>query len=61
MEDVDLFDVYEGREIPEGEKNLAFRLVFQSYERTLTDKEVNGYMEKIVKEIEKNPDWEIRK
>ncbi len=61
LEDVDLFDVYEGREIPEGEKNLAFRLVFQSYERTLTDKEVNGYMEKIVKEIEKNPDWEIRK
>ncbi|KKS34519.1 MAG: Phenylalanine-tRNA ligase beta subunit [Parcubacteria group bacterium GW2011_GWC2_42_13] len=29
LEDVDLFDVYEGREIPEGKKNLAFRLVFQ--------------------------------
>ena len=61
LEDVDLFDVYEGREIPEGKKNLAFRLVFQSYEKTLTDKEVKGFMEKIIREIEKNPDWEIRK
>ena len=61
LEDVDLFDVYEGREIPEGKKNLAFRLVFQSYEKTLTDKEVKGFMEKIIREIEKNSEWEIRK
>ena len=42
-----LFDLYEGNQLPEGKKSLAFRLSFQSQERTLTDKEVNGYFEAI--------------
>src|SRR3989344_672666 len=40
---VDLFDHFE----KEGRTSYAFRLVFQSSERTLTDEEVNGIMEKI--------------
>ena len=40
---LDQFDRFE----KEGKVSLAFRLVFQSYERTLTDEEVNGIMEKI--------------
>ncbi len=35
-----LFDVYTGKGIPEGKKNLAYALTYQSPERTLTDQEV---------------------
>ena len=59
--DVDLFDIYEGRELPEGKKNLAFHLVFQSNKKTLTDSEVSELMEKIMKALEENVEWEVRK
>src|SRR6185437_8144897 len=36
----ELFDVYTGKGIPEGKKNLAYALTFQSPERTLTDQEI---------------------
>jgi phenylalanyl-tRNA synthetase beta chain len=45
---VQIFDRYEGRGIPEGRVSLAFRLVFQRADRTLTDAEVNRVMERIV-------------
>ena len=51
-----LFDEFE----KEGRKSYAFRLVFQSLDRTLTDDEVSRPMEKITAALTKNPDWEIR-
>ena len=42
---IDQFDHFE----KEGKVSLAFRLVFQSMDRTLTDEEVNGIMEGISK------------
>jgi len=36
-----LFDLYRGGQIPEGKKGLSFRLVFRSGERTLEDPEIN--------------------
>lgn len=59
--DTDIFDVYQGEEIGEEKKNFAFHLVFQSREKTLSDKEVDGLMEKIIKALEENPAWETRK
>ena len=50
-----LFDEFE----KEGKKSLAFRLVFQSFERTLTDEEVNKTMESIYGTIGEEG-WEIR-
>ncbi len=41
---VDLFDTFAKEEGGVNKKSIAFRLVFQSYERTLTDEEVNGMM-----------------
>ncbi len=38
-----LFDLYQGDQLPAGKKSLAFRLSFQSPDKTLTDEEVNGY------------------
>lgn len=51
-----LFDVFE----KEGRISYAFRLVFQSHERTLTDEEVNTIMETIAKTMNSNPGWEVR-
>lgn len=57
--DTDLFDIYEQQ--AEDRKSLAFHLVFQSYEKTLTDAEINALMEKIFTAMEANPNWEVRK
>ncbi len=43
----------------DGKKSLAFRLVFQSTEKTLTDEEVQGYMDTLYKTVE-NQGWEAR-
>jgi phenylalanyl-tRNA synthetase beta chain len=39
---VRLFDVYQGTGIPQGKKSLAFRVVMQHTERTLTDAEADA-------------------
>lgn len=51
-----LFDVYE----KESQTSYAYRLVFQSYEKTLTDEEVGNIMAQIEAEIGKKEDWSIR-
>jgi phenylalanyl-tRNA synthetase beta chain len=45
---VRLFDVWEGAPLADGEKSLAFTLVFRSAERSLTNDEVDERVEKIV-------------
>lgn len=44
----------------DGKTSYAFRLIFQSYERTLKDEEVNEIMAKISHKISENSSWEIR-
>jgi phenylalanyl-tRNA synthetase beta chain len=51
----ELFDEFK----KEGKISYAFRLVFQSYDRTLTDAEVNEIMDKINLKIEENG-WQVR-
>ena len=57
LADSDLFDIYENAD----RKSLAFRLIFQSHDKTLTDEEVNDVMNKIFKALEANLGWEVRK
>lgn len=57
--DTDLFDVYEGDNIPQGQKSLAFHLIFQSQEKTLSDKEIDEIMTKIVSALA-GQGWEAR-
>jgi phenylalanyl-tRNA synthetase beta chain len=52
LRELRLFDVYEGRQIPDGYRSLAFSLRFQADDRTLTDEEVNGYLEAVVRRLE---------
>jgi len=61
VQDVDLFDMYEGEEIPGGKKNLAFHIIYQSYEKTLKDEEVDKIQRKIIRELEKNEGWKARR
>jgi phenylalanyl-tRNA synthetase beta chain len=61
LKDIDLLDMYEGKEMPEGKKNLTFRLIFQARDKTMSGQEIDITMQKIIKELEKNPAWEIRK
>ncbi len=61
IRDVDLFDIYEGEELPGGKKSLAFHLIYQAKNRTLKSEEVNKVQSKIIKELEKNSEWEVRK
>ncbi|MDO8545082.1 MAG: phenylalanine--tRNA ligase subunit beta [Opitutaceae bacterium] len=51
VEAVSVFDVYQGKGLPDGKKSLAFNLVFRSSERTLTDDEVNAAFTKIQRDI----------
>ncbi len=46
---VELFDRYEGGGVPEGQVSLAFRLVFQRPDRTLTDAEVTAATDRVVR------------
>lgn len=52
LESFKVFDIYEGENIEEGKKSVAFSLVFRAAERTLEDAEVTEICEKIVAEIE---------
>ena len=61
VKDVDLFDMYEGEELPQGKKNLAFHIVYQSETRTLKSKEVDEIHQKIIKTLEKDLTWQVRK
>lgn len=52
-----LFDEF----VKEERKSLAFRLVFQSYQKTLSDDEANLEMSKVIEALEKCPNFEVRK
>jgi phenylalanyl-tRNA synthetase beta chain len=53
LKDVRLFDLYAGDPIPAGSKSLAYNLVYQTDERTLTDAEVARAHQKIVRAAER--------
>jgi phenylalanyl-tRNA synthetase beta chain len=53
IERVDVFDVYEGKGVPEGKKSLAVAVKLQPRERTLTDAEIEAVAQKIVTAVTK--------
>ncbi|MFW6282628.1 MAG: hypothetical protein ACOC1P_01050, partial [Minisyncoccales bacterium] len=61
IRDIDLFDMYKGEELPENKKNLAFHIIYQSPNKTLTSKEVEEFHKKIIKTLEKKSNWKVRK
>lgn len=53
LREVELFDVYEGKNLPEGKKSYAVRFQLRSDDRTLTDELVDGIMDRIRQGLEK--------
>ncbi|MBO4293865.1 MAG: phenylalanine--tRNA ligase subunit beta [Alphaproteobacteria bacterium] len=58
--DVRLFDIYEGDNLPQGKKSLAISVVFQPTEQTLTDKDIENLMNKVIVEVGKKTGGELR-
>ncbi|HEX7342969.1 MAG TPA: phenylalanine--tRNA ligase subunit beta [bacterium] len=56
----DLFDVYRGAQAGEGKKSVAFRLKFQSLERTLTDAETDSAVQRLIERMAENYDAKLR-
>ena len=56
----DLFDRYEGKGVPEGRVSLAFRLVFQRGDRTLSDAEVGKSMDRVIRTLTNRFGAELR-
>jgi phenylalanyl-tRNA synthetase beta chain len=48
LEGVELFDVFRGKNVPTGQKSMAYAFIYRSAEKTLTDAEVNAAHEKVV-------------
>lgn len=51
LEALKLFDVYKGKQVPEGKKSMAYTIVFRAEEKTLTDEDVNPVVDKILKAL----------
>jgi len=60
VEEARAFDVYTGKPIPEGKKNLAYAITYRAPDRTLTDDEVNQAHARIVAEVNKRLGGELR-
>lgn len=60
VETIELFDVYKGKQIPEGKKSIAYRIVYRANDKTLTDKDVSKVHSKILSTLEFNLGAELR-
>ena len=60
LQEIKVFDCFQGDQIPCGKKSLAFRMMFQSPDRSLTDEEVNGFFEKILSHLKNKMEIELR-
>jgi phenylalanyl-tRNA synthetase beta chain len=61
LRQVQLFDVFESEKLGPGKKSLAISFTFLDEERTLTDKEIDGMMNRIMTTLEKEVQADIRK
>jgi phenylalanyl-tRNA synthetase beta chain len=60
LDEVKVFDVYYGENIPEGKCSIALRFMYRSPERTLADDEVNSIHANILKNLKDKFGAEIR-
>ncbi|MFA5588747.1 MAG: phenylalanine--tRNA ligase subunit beta [Mariniphaga sp.] len=61
LSDVGLFDVYEGRGIPEGKKSYAVKFTLRDPARTLTDSQIDKTMQKLIAAFDRKLGAELRK
>ncbi|MCL2753049.1 MAG: phenylalanine--tRNA ligase subunit beta [Defluviitaleaceae bacterium] len=60
LKNVQLFDIYEGKNLPEGTKSMAYALTFGAPDRTLTDEDATKAITKILTALEQNLEAQLR-
>ena len=60
LENIELFDIYQGEQVPNGYKSVAFNLTFRKQDATLTQEEVNEAINKILVRLESTYQAKIR-
>jgi len=60
LQQVNLFDVYEGKNLDEGKKSYAVSFVFQDEHKTLTDKQIDKMMSKMINSLERELGAKLR-
>lgn len=61
LTNIEVFDVYTGKNIAEDKKSIAYSLTFSAKDKTLTDEEITPVIEKIITGLEKQIGAELRK
>jgi len=60
LRSVSLFDVYEGKQVPQGMRSLAYTMTFQAGDRTLTDEEISKVLERLEEKLKSGLGVEVR-
>ena len=60
LKNVELFDVYEGKNLPEGKKSYAVNFILQDTEKTMNDKQIDAIMQKLIANLKKQLNAELR-
>ena len=60
LKNINLFDVYEGKNLPEGKKSYAMSFELLNEEKTLEDKEITEVMNSLIKNFQKEFNAELR-
>jgi phenylalanyl-tRNA synthetase beta chain len=61
LNQINVFDVYQGDKLPAGKKSYALSFILQDEEKTLTDKAIDAIMQKLIYNFSKETGAEIRK
>ena len=60
LTDLTLFDIYQGKQIEEGYKSMAYTLSFRAQDRTLTDEEAAAPLEAVLKHLQETLGIQLR-
>jgi phenylalanyl-tRNA synthetase beta chain len=60
LKSVELFDVYEGKNLPAGKKSYAVNFILQDETKTLNDKQIDAIMQKLIANLKKQLNCELR-
>ncbi len=60
LKKVELFDVYEGKSLPEGKKSYAVNFILQDAEKTMGDKQIDAIMQKLIGSLKQKLGAELR-
>lgn len=60
LQEIEIFDEYRGKNVPEGQRSLAFNLIYRAGDRTLSDKDVDPVHQKVRNTLEKELNVTLR-